>query len=85
MLTVIAHVPDSFAISFDKKHVRVIDAMAVEERKNLDITYNNAFRLLSRCSSLPNSHSIQKFTSVIGIDKSVDGIAILLLITIYTL
>lgn len=39
MLTVIAHVPDSFAISFDKKHVRVIDAMAVEGRKNLDVTY----------------------------------------------
>ena len=40
MLTVIAHVPDSFAINFDKKHVRVIDAMAVEEREKLDVTYN---------------------------------------------
>lgn len=45
MLTVIAHVPDSFAISFDKKHVRVIDAMAVEERKNLDVNYKNVITI----------------------------------------
>ena len=43
MLTVISHVPDALAVCFDEEHVGVIDAMAVEERRYLDVANANAY------------------------------------------
>jgi hypothetical protein len=36
-------VPDTFVVSFDEKHVGIIDTMAVEEGRNFDVANANAF------------------------------------------
>ena len=60
------------------EHVGVIDAMAVEERCNLDVANTNAFGSLAWWSTLPYLNLVEQLTFVVSGYESIKCITILL-------